>query len=53
MALRVNALAGTPPPGWRIADGEYRPLTKGRARVATVLADGRPRTTRSWRARPG
>ena len=46
MALRVNALnPDTPPPGWRLAEGAAAKLTKGRARVAAVLADGAPRST--------
>ncbi len=45
MALRVNALMPeTPPVGWRLA-GAPAGLSKGRGRVAAVLADGLPRTT--------
>ena len=45
MALRVNALRpDQPQTGWRLSDLSGRP-TERRTRVATVLADGRPRTT--------
>ena len=46
MALRVNALtAETPAPGWRLAGLAGGRMTEARARVAAVLADGRPRAT--------
>ena len=46
MALRVNALAAeTPAAGWRLAEAPGVRDTPMRARVAAVLADGRPRTT--------
>ena len=46
MALRVNALtAETPAAGWQLAAAEGVRDTPGRQRVASVLADGRPRPT--------
>ncbi len=46
MALRVNALVSeTPAPGWRLAAQGGGRITEARARVAAVLADGRPRAT--------
>ncbi|HYZ63967.1 MAG TPA: primosomal protein N' [Acetobacteraceae bacterium] len=46
MALRVNALnPDRPAYGWRLPDGAAEGLSKGRALVAEVLADGVPRST--------